>query len=503
MDNAVRLPAPLPAQVPILESAAGRKVVRCGRRFGKSRLAMIAGIAGHGPGPDGDKQFPGVLQGRDIVWVAQDYPNLSTVMWREEFVPRFRHLPFVSMNANEHFIAFDGLGTLFLRPETAIGGIRGIGKNLGGVILDEAAFYDLEGALKDVIMPALLDNNGWLLIMSTTNAGPDGNAAKRVPSYFNVVCNEIRAGQRNEEWQEFTGTAFDNPRLNRAAIDELIAEYAPDSPNLKQEVYAELLQSGVGLALPNLTSDDHIVRRRQPARNRRQWGALDWGFNHPWVFGWYEMDEDGNVCKVDTLSGREELPDQIAAKIKASGAPLSDKYFVVHAGHDIWQAKGKAVGYTGPTIAEVLSQHGIKLVRAGVDRVGGLDNLRRYIAVNPVSEEPRFTFMDTDGNRACLAQMQGMQLDPKNMEDALKVDADSAGRGGDDFYDETRYGLMARPIVGKALELPVGENPDISLGYDYKHHRPATKQSADEVVSQLLERTRPSITANRYGVPRR
>jgi hypothetical protein len=203
--------------VPILESPAKRKVLRCGRRFGKSRFAMVAAIDGHGPRDPktGRRRFPGILQGKDIVWVAQDYPNLSTVMWREEFVPRFKHLPFVSMNANEHYIQVHGLGTLYLRPETAIGGIRGIGKNLGGVIADEAAWYDLEAALKDVILAALLDNDGWLILMSTTNAGLDGNLEKRTPSYFNIICEEIRSKQRSAEWEEFYGTAYDNPRLSK------------------------------------------------------------------------------------------------------------------------------------------------------------------------------------------------------------------------------------------------------------------------------------------------
>lgn len=467
-EQAIRLPAPLPAQVPILESAAPRKVLRCGRRFGKSRLAMIAGIVGHGPGPDGDKLFPGVLQGRDVVWMAQDYPNLSTVMWKEEFVPRFRHLPFVTMNANEHFISFDGLGTLFLRPETAISGIRGIGKNLGGVILDEAAFYDLESALKDVILPALLDNQGWLILMSTTNAGPDGNSAKRVPSYFNMICAEIKAGTRRDGWQEFTGTAFDNPRLSHDAINELIDEYAPDSPQLQQEVYAALLRAGVGLALPQISDEKHVVDRFPIPDYWRHFGAFDWGFNHPWCFGWFTVDTDGNIYLVDTVWGRGDEPDEIARKI-AAAVPVAQMKGIF-AGHDIDQRKGRAIGYHGPTIQGTLHAHGIKTTLASIDRVQGLDNFRRYVEwrpteQRPVEKIPRFRVFRTDGNLKALKQLSGMQLDPKNLEDALGIDADAAGRGGDDAYDMIRYGLMSRPLKSK-----------IGVEYDHAgqepHHDP-------------------------------
>lgn len=503
-EQEILIPAPLPHQTPIVDSAARFKVVRAGRRGGKTVLAEGCAIVGHGPADpvSGDPMFRGIAHGLDVVWVARDYTQAG-IMWHEFIRPRFKGVQGVRVNEADRTVGIIGGGTLFVISAENIASARGMGKRLAGAIVEEAAWLDLQSALRDVLLPALMDNQGWLMLISTTNAGPDGNQQKETPSYFNRICEEIRAGQRSNEWAEFHFTAQDNPTIDPTSFDTLVAEYPADSPQLKQEVYAELLRAGVGLALPSLNADDHIVRRRAPARNRRQWGAFDWGFNHPWVFGWYEIDEDGNVCKVDTISGREDLPDAIATKIIASGAPISDKCFVVHAGHDIWTAKGRAVGYTGPTIAEALSAHGIKLVRAGIDRVAGLDNLRRYIEVNPVSGAARFTMMDTDGNRASLAQMQGIQLDPKNMEDALKVDADSAGRGGDDFYDETRYGLMARPIVAKVRALPVGENPDISLGYDYEHHRPRVAETADQVVAKLIERSRPNITANRYQIPRR
>lgn len=471
-NTAIRLPEPLLHQQPILDSLAPRKLLRCGRRFGKSRLGMIAGLAGHGPGEYGQKLFPGVLQGRDIVWVAQDYPNLSTVMWREEFIPRLKHLPFVKMNAQEHTITFDRLGTLFLRPETAIGGIRGIGRNLGGVILDEGAFYDLEASLQDVILPALLDNGGWLIIMSTTNAGPDGNQAKRIPSYFNILCEQVRSGARSEEWEEFTGTAFDNPRLSHQAINELIAEYPPNSPKLKQEVYAELLVAGIGLALPQLSASVHIVPRYPIPPHWRQFGGFDWGYNHPWVFGWYAIDEDGNIVKLDTLWGREQIPSQIGETVNAI-VPVK-QLNGIHAGSDIFYKKGTAIGFQGPTIAEQLVRDfQWKLVQSDTrpgSRASGLDNFRRYVhyerAENgSVTKLPRFTMLDTEGNRRCLAQLQSMQLDPDDLEDALKIDADISGRGGDDSYDETRMALMSRPI---ASVIPKPIHPQGTVGHAMK-----------------------------------
>jgi hypothetical protein len=192
-----------------------------------------------------------------------------------------------------------------------------MGKRLAGMIVEEAAWLDLQSALKDVILPALMDNEGWLVLISTTNAGQDGNQLKEAPSYFNRICQEIRAGERSDEWAEFHFTAEDNPKITAAPSDRS-AEYAAGSAQLEQEVYAKLIVGGVGLALEQVEESKHIVPRFKVPAHWMQFGAFDWGFNHPYSFGWYAADEDGNVVKLDTLTGRKEQLEELAAKIEAA-----------------------------------------------------------------------------------------------------------------------------------------------------------------------------------------
>lgn len=512
----LHLPEPVGKQLEWLDSPAARKVLRVGRRGSKTRFAFVAAMAGHGPGwEDSTPLHGGVLQGGDVVWICPTYSNLSTVLWREEIEPRMGHLPWVSLNKTTHDVEIPGLGALMLRSgdRSAIDSVRGVGKRLRGVIIDEAAHMDTRGALLDVILPALIDNGGWLILMSTTNAAGDGGyddaGAPQVPSYFNLICEQIRAKQRGPEWQEFTGTAFDNPTLDRKAIEDLIAEYPAGSPKLEQEVYAKLLKAGVGLALPHLSAERHVIPRFPVPNHWTFFGAFDWGFNHPWVFGWYACDTDGNVVKIDTLSGREELPDRICDRI-LSAFPAAKPGVVIHAGHDIWQKKGKAIGFQGPTIAETLQMHGLQIIEANNARVLGLNNFRAYTEIKPdlvdregrpVPIRPRFVWMDTDGNRKSLAQCQAMQIDPKDLEDVLKVDADPAGRGGDDFYDENRYALMSRPLLAKApaVEPEAGR----SLGYDYTNRKPREKLTADQEMQQVLQRAQPNLIGSRYSIPNR
>lgn len=512
------LPEPIGLQPSWLDSPATRKVLRVGRRGSKTRFNLIASLTGHGPGwREGKPTMPGVTQGtrsrpRDVVWIAQTYGNLSTVLWREEIVPRCGDLPWVKLDTQHHDVHFEGHGSLLLRSgdREAIQSVRGIGKRLAGVIVDEAAWLDLRGALLDIILPALMDNEGWLIVSSTTNAGQDGgyqdSGAPQLPSYFNVICQEIRSGKRSKEWVEFTGTAYDNPEMSKSAIDELVREYAPDSPKLKQEVFVELLESGVGLALPGLSEATHLVPAFSPPAHWNSWLSFDWGYHHPWALCHFVIDEDGQVYQRDGLMGRMDLPEQLDAKVRQAG--LHPERMPVYAGPDVWRTrvseKGKIQGqFLGPTVAEELQRLGWQLIPAADARVAGLNNIRRYTYIPPdrPGARPRFVWMDTPNNRAALAQFQRMPLDPDNPEDALKVNADAAGRGGDDWYDCGRYGLMARPILSMAV-LPTAEE-GVSLGYDYDRHAPRERQTGDSLMAAWIGEGRESARVGRYGVPPR
>lgn len=487
------LPEPLDNQRPILDAAKARKVVRAGRRFSKTRLAFLAAVSGHGPGwYDGTPQYPGILQGRDVVWVSSDYPNLSTVVWNELIVPRFGNLPYATLNKNEHTVSISGLGTLFLRPETAIDGVRGVGSRLGGVIADEAAHWDLGGALRRVILPALLDNRGWLLTMSTTNRGWDGNEDRVTPSYFNRLCAEIRLGERSSEWQEWTGTAYDNPVLEKEAIDELVAEYDPDSAEFKQEVLAELLTGGAGLALPHLDAKTHLV---PPFPIPDQWltfGSFDWGYNHPFSFGAWAADPDGNLFRTQSVQGRHQTPIEIAQTVAQSVDVKTLRYIV--GGKDCWN-KDHAKGIAVPSIADTLQAEPNNWKMVIVADLAGkgprhqrLDNFRRYCgwpetATRPV-QPPRLFVFDTPANRIAFNCWSGMLLDPNDEETPLKVDADHKGRGGDDPYDEASYGLSSRPLT--VLKPVVRFENDRSPGVSPKTGKPVPRPTVEQEMSKLF-----------------
>ncbi|KKL71093.1 hypothetical protein LCGC14_2098380, partial [marine sediment metagenome] len=212
--------------------------------------------------------------------------------------------------------------------------------------------------------------------------------------------------------------------------------------------------AGSGMALSELNRAVHLCDVFEPPAHWTRFGALDWGFAHPWVFVWLAADEEGNVVCCDTIRGRHHQPREIAERILARLAV--DRLLYIHAGHDCW-ADVRARGENVPTIAEQFQECGILLSQANISRRAGLNNLRRYLAWRgPDGKDgtPALRFMRTEGNSWLFDQLETMVCDPDDPEDALKINANrDTGEGGDDGYDCLRYAMASRPP-------PAGPPPD-------------------------------------------
>lgn len=286
--NIVRLPTPTKHQQTVLDAVQRFKLWRAGRRTGKSRGSLQAGVVGHGPTQsNGDPLHRGIAQGRDVVWVAPDYKQAG-IIWREEVRKRFSRKQGCSLSEKDMALTVEGGASLYVRSahdRDAIDGLRGFGDMLGGIIFDESGHYDLEYAWKSVCLPMLMDNLGWAIFPSTTNRGLDGNPDRRIPSYFNLLCWEEQRGERGSDWAQFHGTARDNPRITPEALQSLIDEYDPDDPKLGEEVEAKLLDAdGVYLAFPEWEESTHVRKIQPEGMSRWRWIAgLDWGYRNPAV----------------------------------------------------------------------------------------------------------------------------------------------------------------------------------------------------------------------------
>jgi len=204
--------------------------------------------------------------------------------------------------------------------------------------------------------------------------------------------------------------------------------------------------AGAGLALSEFDRAVHVVPAFDVPEHWFRWAALDWGYHHPYACCYGAEDPDGQVYIVDTVWGRRKLPHEIAEHL-AQHIPVTTLR-MFHAGRDCWNVV-KARGENTPTIAEQFQPYGIMLTPANIDRVSGLNTMRRYITTT--QGRPRCLVMDTPGNQRLIEQIESIVTDPDRPEDALKVDADDYGIGGDDGWDAFRYLLAARPLAGTPL----------------------------------------------------
>lgn len=237
--NEVNIPIPLSNQEEIAYSDKRWKVAPAGRRWGKTRFGLRAAILGHGPKIADENGvyhylFPGIADSTPerkiyIVWVALDYGQANEI-WEEEIKPRFTGKVGVRISEKARSL-YIGNGQLRIISSNNIDVVRGSKPN--GVIFDECAHYDLEYAWRRVVRPALGDNRGWAIFISTTEIG----------SFFNRLCTEVENGERSAEWGLFEGKISDNPLLSVEEIASLYADYPPGSTDALQELEAKRLEA--------------------------------------------------------------------------------------------------------------------------------------------------------------------------------------------------------------------------------------------------------------------
>lgn len=243
-------------------------------------------------------------------------------------------------------------------------------------------------------------------------------------------------------------------------------------------------EAGAGMALPSLRRKKHLVQVFEPPRHWTLFGAFDWGFAHPFSFGWYVANEDGRVFKGDTITGRHlsdrEIADRIVQSLRSRGIDPARLSYIV-AGHDAWdEVKARASGI--PTTAETFVDFGLHMIKANTSRIAGLKQLRKMLDWEKVTygpqgtlidDDPFLRFMDTPGNRTCYEVLESRVPDPDNIEDVLKTNADDFGQGGDDPYDETRYACASRPAPARSLikDQSVNAWSQATLQHEYEQGR--------------------------------
>jgi len=437
----ILLPSPHPRQREILDSPCRFKLVRAGRRFGKSRFALIRAVIG-------DAASKGMAAGGEWAWVAPDYPQ-SRAIWREEILPRFAgkdHLG-VTVSETDKRVVLPGGGSLELRSAENVDSLRG--RALDGIIFDEAAHLDLAYAWEQVARPALLDRTGSALFISSPNGGLDGNPEHKIPSYFNRLCARVMAGELGPEWGHWHCTTRDNPYLPL----ETVAQEYRDATDLarRQELDAELVLGGGGQAFPEYGEPHRVNLDTRLLGDWAWYAGLDWGYRDAAVLTLFAVSPgaDVHVYRDWSFEGKDAL---LAGQ--EVGEALQDAAFAPYPPSLItYDSAMGAVTGGGETVLERFQRgfygrwprgcamapasKGPGSIRARIDGLHGL------LRVPEGRDRPGITFGPEA--RTLDRTLPLLMLDPKDQGRLADGQADHA-------FDSLTYGLQARPMAPRVVE---------------------------------------------------
>jgi phage terminase large subunit len=304
-------------------------------------------------------------------------------------------------------------------------------------------------------------------MLLTGNPGGIGHAwVKRI-----FIDQQYRGGEMPDDYGFLQAFVSDNTALLKADPDYV--RRLEDLPDHLRKAYLEGdWNIFAGQAFPEMSTGMHVVAPFELPSNTKYFFSFDPGYNHPYCFIVFALVPEGTLYVTNVITGRLQMTREIAEKIRE--LKLKGE---IYSGQDLWypgRGGGKSL-LDEFTENGIDAQHGFYWNRAKTDRVRGVQAIRKY--VNPKAYpdgKPRvFFFSNTQPVFDCVASMQ---IDPKNPEDVVKVDA-LDGEGGDDAYDAFRYGVMSRVYPNTADEL----EPDVFSG-DWVLQNLSKKEEEDEWI---------------------
>lgn len=226
----VTLPKPHPMQQAIIDSVAKRKIVRAGRRSGKTIVASIIAV----------KAF---LAGERVLYAAPTEDQVATFWYAIKDALRdpidadvFRK------NEVYHTVELDGTKQR-IRAKTAFNPDTLRGDFASVLILDEYQLMS-EDTWGLVGAPMLLDRDGGALFIYTPPSLTSRSMSKaRDPMHAAKTFKKAQQ-DKSGRWQAFHFTSFDNPYINAQALDEITKDMTQLA--YRQEIRAEDVEESPG-----------------------------------------------------------------------------------------------------------------------------------------------------------------------------------------------------------------------------------------------------------------
>lgn len=250
-----------PTQELVAQSKARFRVVNCGRRWGKTTLAILEMVA--------KAVFKDDAR---VVYIAPTYQQARDIAWNEL---KKICLP-VILSVNEARLEITiktksgGSSIIWLRGWESVETLRG--QAFDFIVIDEIAMMrNFWSNWEEVLRPTLTDKRGEVLFVST-------------PKGFNHFYDLSNLELTDKDFKTFHFTSYDNPHL---PVDELDKAKETLPPDRFAQEYEASFQKTQGLVYKEFDREKHLYeelpQREYPHQpiNWGKLGAVDFGYRNP------------------------------------------------------------------------------------------------------------------------------------------------------------------------------------------------------------------------------
>ena len=266
-----RMPALHPKQDEIRKSLARFKVVKCGRRFGKTLLAVVLALS--------------CALGGGAVWWIGPTSREANIGWKK-ILPMAQQIPGVTVKASLHEIHFPSGGWIaVLSAENTT--LRGEGLDL--VVIDEAAYVAMLRQIWLADLRASLSDRGGAAVFISSANGRD---------YFDSLYL-LGQDDGEPEWASWECPTSDNPFIAREEI-EAARRMLPEW--FFEQEYLAKSQSFTGKVYKSFEPGGQCVFQSADLDTYPEhWGGIDFGFTNPTVACVGGLNRDDRLDVIDGI----------------------------------------------------------------------------------------------------------------------------------------------------------------------------------------------------------
>ena len=265
------------------------RVVNCGRRWGKTTLAVeeIKGFA--------------IYNNARICYIAPTFQQARDIAWQllvKELEPAIKKINESRLELTIHSKKVESI--IQLRSWDSIETLRG--QQFDFMVIDEiASMRNFWLNWQEVVRPTLTDTRGHALFIST-------------PKGFNHFYDLFNKEREDKDYKSFNFDTYSNPHIKNEEVDKAKEELTED--RFAQEYLADFRKTE-GLVYKEFDRERDLIDDLTPLPEFvKTVCGIDWGYTNPATVLQIKIDKDANFWILDEWYKTKQTTEQIIQRAK-------------------------------------------------------------------------------------------------------------------------------------------------------------------------------------------